>query len=89
MCIGNEIYERFVAPRFAPIALLPPDEAPLRIIPMSWIRSQALPAFASPNSVVIDRLFQARATVEVVPLPQNGSRTRSPSLLQARMILSR
>ena len=75
--------------RGALMALEPPLDEPLRIMPMSLIRSQALAAFPSPNSVVIDRRFQARATVEVVPLPQNGSSTRSPSFEQERITLSR
>ena len=71
------------------MALDPPLESPFRNMPIFEIRSQALAALPAPNSVVIERRFHAFATVEVVPLPQNGSRTSPPSFEQALMTRSR
>ena len=56
----------------------------------TWVmRSQALSALPSENSTVTARRFHARATVAVVPLPQKGSSTRSPSFEQERITRSR
>lgn len=58
-------------------------------MPIVDIRSQALAAFTSEHSIEIDRLPCALATVLVVPLPANGSNTKSPSLEQARITRSK
>jgi hypothetical protein len=72
-----------------PIALDPPLLRPFRSMPIFVIRSQALFALPSENSHVTDRRPHARATVLVVPEPQNGSSTRSPSFEHARITRSR
>jgi hypothetical protein len=58
-------------------------------IPTFVMRSQALFAFTCEYSIVIDLRLSERATVEVVPLPQNGSSTKLPGLLHALMTRSR
>lgn len=55
------------------------------IVP-SLIRSNAEVADASLISMPIDLRFIARATTLVVPLPRNGSRTKSPSFEQPAII---
>lgn len=63
--------------------------APLNLTAPLIIRFHALFALTSEYSIVIDRRPSARATVFVVPDPQNGSSTSDPSLLHARITRSR
>src|ERR1043165_3804475 len=70
------------------IAVLTPTIAPSRIGP-ALMRANALRALSSENSSPMNRRFRAWAITPVVPLPRNGSRTRSPSFEHARITRSR